>query len=616
MAGEKEKIVGSQKYFINKFSEYIDPFQRSIFYKALQEKRYDSLILIFNECLDIQKDWKSSNRDNTRLKASLKSSLKGISFYCQCNPLSQFSSLARDLQYLIQEINKTLELKETHEQDIRLFSICTSISILSKRLTSEKIISLYVDMLLNEPFSHKQVDLIVQYIVSELIYQGYSLKYLNEWYIENIKKFKKPSDLVDEDFEVMLENFRGLAQKNIKYYIILNSWLPLSLKEELDREKCININYQYCLVDEGINKLLEEKKKQLNYKEASQYFNLIVEVNSYDKYKAIEKVVKSLENYLEMFKYIYDFGKGAINLNCLISTDKETWEQVRTDETDNFIFMKSIGEREKDDIKDFLNLRNKVRITEGSINLPSISLLNRSLEMIKSSFDHSPENRLLNIWSALEYTLNSYDGLSIINKVLDIVPKVICLYVIKDKMNILWERLCKYRKSKFYIEVDIIEELFNLCSEESNGKYNKDKFVDFLSIEDKIFSLYKCFGHDAVMMRDIAMIRELLKGENTKGIIEEISGAIEHDLTRIYRVRNKLVHSGNRIPYNIDIYTIRLYNYVNSLIGTLIHYIKREPELNIEEIIYSIHKTYNYYINSISTSSVKKDLAFPPYLYL
>ncbi|UZJ79578.1 hypothetical protein [Fictibacillus sp. KU28468] len=121
------------------------------------------------------------------------------------------------------------------------------------------------------------------------------------------------------------------------------------------------------------------------------------------------------------------------------------------------------------------------------------------------------------------------------------------------------------------------------------------------------------------MSREIALARETLtKISQIADHIEILNEVIEHDLTRIYRVRNKLVHSGNNILFNVDIFTIRLNKYVNSLIGTIIHYLKRQPELNISEVLNSIHETYDWYISYLKKGENIdiKTAAFPPYLYM
>lgn len=229
--------------------------------------------------------------------------------------------------------------------------------------------------------------------------------------------------------------------------------------------------------------------------------------------------------------------------------------------------------------------------------------------------------------------LNSYEGKSIIGKIIDIVPKVISLYFVKDRLNILWDKL---QINKGIHEIEIVKDLLRECSKAEN-KYDKNKLVEFLRKESNLEELYSGLEQDAVMHREIAFLREILNDlSKTLENVREIHDSIEHDLTRIYRVRNKLVHSHNSISYNVDILTIRLNKYVNSLLETIIHYLKRNPHLDITEVLNSIYETYEWYLDFIKKEYEKnkkiikakseqkatnlvldiKTLAFPPYLYL
>lgn len=622
---KKEKIFSAQKYFIYKISEYFKSQHHT-----LQDKRHSSLISILNDGLDIQNDINDSNGDKVRLKKSLHSLLRSIEFcYDKKHPLCKYTTrLARDLKLLTKKINsitnkennKKEENKENNEtdKDIKLLSICTSISSLTKKLTPQYLISEYIRILQNNPLSFSETDIVLQSIVSELLYQGYSLQYLEEWYKSMIKDSLEIKDLDEESSKILVQKFEDLAKDPIDYYVILNSWLPNELSKEILENGFLNIQQNYQLVEDTLIVDLKEKDMLTNFSESKH--TLIVEIKAYDKYKAIEKASKTLENYLEMYKYNQNHkGNTVINVHCLISINKINWDKGRTDKTDDHVFNQDISDREQADIRDFLNLRNELRNKKVSYS-PSMTVLNRSLELIVNSSDISPENRLLNMWSSLEYTLNSYPGKSIINKVLDIIPKVICLYIIKDKMNILWEILTPYKTKKQFKDIAIIKDLFDTCSNGEAGKYDKKSFAEFLSTEEKLVALRDSFSNRILIQREIANIRVLLSLEKTLEIIESTYQSIEHDLTRIYRIRNKIVHSGNDIPYSIDIFTLRLHRYVNSLISTIIHYVKRQPNLTIPEVLSSIHETYEWYINYIqdakSNKHDKTEIASPHYVYL
>lgn len=623
---EDAKLLGGQRYFISKVIEYFDPQQSYIFTKVLQDKRYDSISLMLDEFLEINRDIKEGTNDKSKLKNSLNSSLKSILFHCKQNPLLIKGSFSRDVNYLIKKIDAYLK----EPNDLSLNTISTSISSLFKRYSSKNLIEEYIDLIIQKSHSYKDIDLIVEYFVSELINLEYSFKYLSEWkksqklFKANIKSFTA------ETIGETLSSFKDLIKEPIKYTILLNSWLPDEIKTELESEGVIHINYKYKNPkDEEVEVI---SQNQLNFSHSDQYKSLTVEVDANDKYKAIEKVVKNIENYLEMYKRFYDFDKVAVNVNCLLSSDKGEWVKMRTDNTDTQVFSKSIGERENEDIRDFLLLRDKVRKENGKINT-TIMQLNNSFDMLNKSINSTVENRLLNNWSSLEYLLNSYEGKSIIGKIIDIVPKVISLYFVKDRLNILWDKL---QINKGIHEIEIVKDLLRECSKAEN-KYDKNKLVEFLRKESNLEELYSGLEQDAVMHREIAFLREILNDlSKTLENVGKIHDSIEHDLTRIYRVRNKLVHSHNSISYNVDILTIRLNKYVNSLLGTIIHYLKRNPHLDITEVLNSIYETYEWYLDFIKKEYEKnkkiikakseqkatnlvldiKTLAFPPYLYL
>ena len=84
---------------------------------------------------------------------------------------------------------------------------------------------------------------------------------------------------------------------------------------------------------------------------------------------------------------------------------------------------------------------------------------------------------------------------------------------------------------------------------------------------------------------------------------------IENNINSIYRLRNKLVHSGGSVNISMENYTQRLQYYLNCILGTLIYHMKRNPDLEISEVLYSIIASYAEYMNNIKELKEKvKDL--------
>lgn len=624
-----EKILAGQRYFLSKLMEvFATNKSSSVFYKFVQEKTNDSIGLVFEEFLEIERDIREGTSDKSKLKHSLKSSLKSLIFQCENNPLLTKGSSSNDIKNLTSKISFYLNLKESEEENLNLNSLQKSISALSKRFKSIDLIEEYIDFIINTTLSYREVDNLVQCFISELLHIGYSFEYLREWKKEHPDLTRHTNGLSREEVSEKILLFKQLIKKPKKFKIIINTWLPDELQRELNVSKVIRINYEYRNLEGKEEDLVKEYSAKLTFKQAESYQNLVTEITAFDKYKAIEQTTKNLESYLALYRFLFDFNKDSIvSTFCLLIDETEAASILRTDNTDSEIFNKTISSREKDDIRDFLSLRDEVRHANKNLST-NIKQISNSLEIITSYTSvQAPENRLMNHWSSLEYLLNSYEGKSIIGKIIDIIPKVICLYFMKDKLNVLWDKVIQLRGNRNYKPIEIIEKMLSNCSVHKNHeKYDKEKLIKFLSEETHLESLSTAIQEDIVLHREISALGTLLYGGNLLSEINKLHDRLQHDLTRIYRTRNRLAHSENDLTINLDIITIRLNKYVNSLIGTVIHYLKRQPDLYISEILNSIHETYNKYIKDLEQlkkekknvieSSDLKNIMFPPYLYL
>ena len=67
-----------------------------------------------------------------------------------------------------------------------------------------------------------------------------------------------------------------------------------------------------------------------------------------------------------------------------------------------------------------------------------IKVLERVLYTLNTAKTYKIQNRFLNFWSALEYTLYPFPRYTIIEKARVVVPEVFSLFYIKNKLNIFW----------------------------------------------------------------------------------------------------------------------------------------------------------------------------------
>lgn len=398
--------------------------------------------------------------------------------------------------------------------------------------------------------------------------------------------------------------------------------MPKELRDgilETGKDK-IKVKYDYEVLKELPDNI------ENNFSKSTDNLSLKVKIISCDEYSAINIAKDNLENYFELFKEINGYTRTNVcnSRNFIVSNDDLVWNPIIREEGDSpeLKIYKNIDSRETEDIKNFNKLR--LELSEQDIDSFDISVLERVLGITKNTSELSKENRLLNLWSALEYILTFYNRNSIIERARQVIPKVISIYYIKEKMNTLWERLKIFRNSKNLSEE--LKNFFGECSsQDNNNKYNKEAFIKYIADRKKAEKLYMSVTN-VIIQREIAELNSLLdikkaKDGTTQRIIIENHKKIDNDLNRIYRIRNKIVHSGSNIPKNIDIIAIRLFKYINGLMRTLIHYINLNNTLTISEILYSITQTYAWYISILDEKNKDKeinvqDIGSPMYLYL
>lgn len=314
-----------------------------------------------------------------------------------------------------------------------------------------------------------------------------------------------------------------------------------------------------------------------------------------------------------MVNYLDESNELIVNDKIVVKIDEGKYEKLRKQIYDDVMLFDKSELKELEDIKDFMEYRQKVY--SMNIGYDEITNIQRAINIIKGQKNQTKENRLINLWSVLEYMLTFHNGDNIISKVKDIVPKVYCLYLIKDKINIFWSILCQYRNSDNKIVRDIIDE----CkSDEKEYRYDLNKFINFIKLKGK--DIGEDFKFNDVLRRSILEIGNLLFNEKSRiDYLNKKYEEIEMDLIRIYRDRNILIHSGRRGIRNINYKTLRLYQYNNNILSIIIYYKNKNPMLTIEEILNSIEYTYNKYIKEIDSKLETEQLlgiCRPKYLFI
>lgn len=592
----------NKKYLTKRY--FIAQFRRSINNenKILASKLFPGTRELLSDYIQMHNDV-VENIENDKFKKARLDLINGMEFFLKESILYNHDLYKYEIATLISNINLVNKKSKDNDKEIlgyiKINNMCTSFL---KKLNKDNI---YEYIIHNVKCSNNfdEVDKLVNEFISELLYDGYSLKYLLEWFKQEIKNVN--SDNIDN----LIDKFITLKQNKEKftYYISLNN--------DCGKERYIDLNVK-------LKKVYEEELKSIDVASQDNISKFIiqgnalniykVEVESMDIYRGLETIKRSFNSYFQIINSLLEHRNSILlNNKCIVRLNDNTYKKLRIESYDEDTLFSSMENREKQEIEDFIKYRDTVY--ETMENIDEISNIQRAINIVKSQKEQSQENRLINLWSVLEYILTFNDGGSIISNVKEVIPKVVCLYSIKDKINIFWHQLYKYKDAN----IDIVNRFISECTRENDEyQYDLNNLVNFIEQEGK--SLISHFEFNSILQRGISEIGYLLYSkEGRDKYIKKLYKQTECDLSRIYRTRNILIHSSKRELFNIDYKSLRLHKYNSHILAIIIYYKTKNPHLTITEILSSIEHTYNEYISKIGTEDIDKlQICKPRYLFI
>lgn len=597
------KEYTAKKYFINGFKDYIKNEN-----KSLSKLYMPSIRELLIEYIEIHEDI-TTNLELEKLGNARNEHIEAMIYYIKNNLLFEDSLYKKELSLLIQQL-ESLSHKSDKEkllQYSQLYILCNS---LIKKLDTHNIYQQIVSLVIKYS-NFSQSEKAIHFIINELLYDGYSLKYLDSWYNDNIGKEKIEESNVDK----VLELFSELKQDNNKFIYYINV-----LDNKYFEKNMLHIDFNLTLNKKEYDQLTLidtlSKKETKRYLQVTKGYSICsIEASAKDYYKGLDNILNSINSYFQMINYVSTPDKSLFLEKIVCENPDGTYKKLRLKENempnDTEILFGKTENREKQDVEDFIKYREKV-FTE-SITSQEVFNIQRSLNIVKNQVNQSEENKIINLWAVLEYMLTFKEsGGSIISKVKDIIPKVVCLYYLKDKINVFWSRIYDQRDKG----ITIIDEFLKCKKQGENYQYDLNKLIEFISQKGQ--SLIKELEFSVILSRDIGEIGLFLS--DPKKLAEHIcvrNEEIKHDLVRIYRARNMLIHSGRETKADLSCRSLRLYKYNNNLIGLIIYYLCQNPHLKISEILNSIDYTYENYIQELREGSISKtEIIKPKYLFI
>ena len=596
---DENKILKCQKYYIFKIRDIVNNS-----FHTLEENRTECLIQYLELSINTYDEYRKA-LDPSKLKRAYEGLIEGLDFQIQHHPFRKLDLYKNDFTHL----HKLIALSES-ERNKELHNIYCAMVCLKKKLCAADIIGDYILCLEREEV-FGEMDILIEALISDLLYKGYSLAYLIEWFKNQQTLFMKNGQDVS-----IIHNLTELDRQPIGHTI----YIKFVIRSDTQLYPALQLLQKQFII---------EKKEDFSFGNmwrGEEYYIAHKEYQALDITKAVSMAAKEFGETKELF----DMWQGV--QGCIRDDQQYGWVEnnrlnlIMDKKTDNVKMLGYVDSYYKSQMNRFLKLKDDL-VNED------IKVLERVLYTLNTAKTYKIQNRFLNFWSALEYTLYPFPRYTIIEKARVVVPEVFSLFYIKNKLNIFWARLTHYLEPRETdSELNEVIQFVRECKDLNDGGYDTQKVIKVFQDEERIGKIIKGLEKHVVLERETAELQMLITNPYKAIIaIKKYYEAIMHDLNYIYRLRNQLIHSTKGLDDSLEHISMRLYRYVNSVLSTMLYYKEKNGEYTITDILNSIDATYLDYVSTWGDGNGKKKsvnqkvelslqeaykIVRPPYLFI
>lgn len=298
---------------------------------------------------------------------------------------------------------------------------------------------------------YSEVDVLIEAFVSDLLYAGYSLNYLNEWYVESLRDDQFYRALEDKNIDFYIQKLEQLDGRKNMYQVII----PYQVKSDSQKDTASELLKKHFEIKS--REAFVAFSEEWDWKEETYACK---EYQAADCYKAIGMAKKEFSTNKELFSMwqnVTDVIRENVRIGCIMN-GKLIKQDIR--KVDNTKLINYFDKNRMEQINTFIELKDKMKNAD-------VDTLERVLHTLHTAKGYTIQNRFLNFWSALEYSIYPFPKNSIIEKARTIVSESFTLFYIKNKMNIFWERLSyTMQKKGAEIEHPKCKEFMDFCKGE------------------------------------------------------------------------------------------------------------------------------------------------------
>lgn len=302
-----DKSFSAKKYFINGFKEYIKNA-----HKSLSKIYTPSIRELLLDYVEIHEDI-ISNLELDKLGNARRELIEAMRFYIKNSILFDCSLYNKELILLVEQLKKINE-KEGGEKTLQYSHIYNNCNSLIKKIDSNNIYMSIVDLVKNYK-SFIEAEKAIHLIINELMYEGYSLKYLDSWVSENLGNI----ELDVENIDFILNKFSKLKRNHTKYTYYINVFE----NEYFSKEKLYTdfnlalIKQDFDTLNLGVDRNGKENKSFLQI--TKEYHVCKIEIESLDYFKGLELILSSINSYFQMIDYVANEKRSYFRIKLYVN---------------------------------------------------------------------------------------------------------------------------------------------------------------------------------------------------------------------------------------------------------------------------------------------------------
>lgn len=420
-------------------------------------------------------------------------------------------------------------------------------------------------------------------IISICIYKGWSITAL--YNIIDVLYGSK-NDILK--WELLESKLLDSAEETYVVIIPLKIRVNSSKKEKIFKE-CEELGFCIYSKDDLI-----KEYANLNSSKISDGKYIIFKEKAYDYYSASHIALSKYSeilNLLSFYNFISAWNLRDISWNVINLTNGNVKEGLKPKNLySTYDYMEGVA-------KLFINSKKIISNKEDNLLKTKLKTVYSYANMSKSSYVQ--DEKFINSWVALESLCRGHVYDNIILNVLETVPPALCIrYIYRLYRNFIED--CKRCKIKFSFnrsnqnltKEQMVQDIMKVFKDDI--QYNE--LLECCAINNLLY--YRCISlHQLIVEEDLMYNR--IKNHYTN---------VRRQISRLYRIRNEIVHSATHNEEILIRYIEHLDDYLLNVVSEIIIQATEKNEYEIEHIFEIIKDQYNAFLD-ISQGKQKKGIS-------